>query len=83
MAKIIYKENYKRKNIIDCIDGIEIELLNSQKALIYPKYSEKMLLPTYKIVSWNAEEISEIDALKKESSHLATEELLRCGSPAC
>ena len=82
MAKIIYKENCKRKNIIDCIDGIEIELLNSQKALIYPKYSEKMLLPTYKIVSWNTEEISEIDALKKESSHLATEELLRCGSPA-
>lgn len=51
MAKIIYKENCKRKNIIDCIDDIEIELLNSQKALIYPKYSEKMLLPRYKIVS--------------------------------
>ena len=82
MAKIIYKENCKSKNIIECIEGIEIELLNGQKALIYPKYSEKMLLPTYKIASWNAKEISEIDALKKEYSHLATEELLRCGSPA-
>lgn len=82
MAKILYKENCKSKNIIECIEGIEIELLNGQKALIYPKYSEKMLLPTYKIASWNAKEISEIDALKKEYSHLATEELLRCGSPA-
>lgn len=82
MAKIIYKEDCKNKNTIECIEGIEIELLNGQKALIYPKYSEKMLLPIYKIVSWNAEEISEIDALKKEYSHLATKELLRCGSPA-
>lgn len=82
MAKIIYKKNHKNQNRLEYVEGIEIELLNRQKALIYPKYSEKMLLPIDKIAFWNAKEISEIDALKKESNHLATKGLLKCGSPA-
>ena len=82
MAKIIYKEEYKGKDTIECIEGIEIKLLNGQKALIYPKYSEKILLPNDKIASWDAKKINEIDALKKESNRLATKELLQCGSPA-
>lgn len=82
MARIIYKEGCEGQNKIECIEGIEIGMLNGQKALIYPKYSEKILLPNDKIASWDAKKINEIDALKKESNRLATKELLQCGSPA-
>lgn len=34
MAKIIYKEGCECQNRLECIEGIEIELLNGQKALI-------------------------------------------------
>ena len=34
MAKIIYKVGCEGQNELSCIEGIEIELLNSQKALI-------------------------------------------------
>lgn len=44
MAEIIYKKGCEGQNRIECIEGIEIELLNRQKALIYPKYSEKVML---------------------------------------
>lgn len=82
MAKIIYKEGFEGLNTLKSIEGIEIELLNGQKALIYPKYAEKVMLPEDKMASWDAKETSEIKALKKEDNLWATGALLRCGSPA-
>ena len=54
MAKIIYKEGCEGQNRLECIEGIEIELLNGQKALIYPKYAERVLLEIEKIGKWGA-----------------------------
>lgn len=34
MARIIYKEGCEGQNTLESIEGIEIELLNGQKALI-------------------------------------------------
>lgn len=82
MARIIYKEGLEGQNRLECIEGIEIELLNGQKALIYPRYAEKWMLPGDKIASWDAKETSEIEALKKEDNLWATGALLKCGSPA-
>lgn len=39
MARIIYKEGCEGQNRLESIEGIEIDLLNGQKALIYPKYA--------------------------------------------
>lgn len=82
MARIIYKKGLEGQNRLECIEGIEIELLNGQKALIYPKYSEEVMLPNDKIESWDAAVNSEIEALKKKENLWATGALLRCGSPA-
>lgn len=82
MARIIYKEGLEGQNRLECIEGIEIDLLNGQKALIYPKYAERQILPADKIVSWDAKGVSEIEALKKEDNNWATGALLKCGSPA-
>lgn len=82
MARIIYKEGLEGQNRLECIEGIEIELLNGKKALIYPKYAELPLLTDDKIASWDATETSEIKALKEEENLCATEALLKCGSPA-
>lgn len=82
MARIIYKEGCEGQNTLESIEGIEIELLNGQKALIYPKYSEEVMLPMNKIESWNAKQTSEIEALKKKDNQWATGALLKCGSPA-
>ncbi len=82
MARIVYKKGLEGQNRLECIEGIEIELLNGQKALIYPKYSEKMMLPEDKIASWGAKDTREIEALKKKENLWATGALLRCGSPA-
>lgn len=82
MARIVYKERCEGRNSIECIEGIEIDLLNGQKALIYPKYAKEEMLPADKIASWDAKGISEIEALKKMDNLWATGALLRCGSPA-
>lgn len=82
MAKIIYKKGLEGQNRLECIEGIEIDMLNGQKALIYPKYSDEMILLEDKIASWGAKNTSEIEALKKEDNLWATGALLRCGSPA-
>lgn len=82
MARIIYKEGLEGQNRLECIEGIEIELLNGQCALIYPKYSEKIMLSKDEIASWDAKDTTEIEALKKEDNQWATGSLLRCGSPA-
>lgn len=44
MARIIYKDGCEARKRLECIEGIEIDLLNGQKALIYPKYSEEFHL---------------------------------------
>lgn len=82
MARIIYKKGLEGQNRLESIEGIEIDLLNGQKALIYPRYAEKWMLPGDKIASWDAKETYEVEALKEKDNLLATEALLKCGSPA-
>lgn len=82
MARIIYKEGLEGQNRLECIEGIEIKLLNGQKALIYPKYAELPLLTDDKIAFWDAKRTSEIEALKKDENLWATGALLKCRSPA-
>lgn len=82
MAKIIYKEGCEGQNRLESIDGIEIEMFNGQKALIYPKYAEKELLMNGDESKWDAKSVTEIEALKKKDNYWATGVLLKCGSPA-
>lgn len=82
MAKIIYKKGCEGQNNLSSIEGIEIDLLNGQKALIYPKYSEEMILPYEKRALWEAKRMSEIEALKVEDTNGQTCALLKMGSPA-
>ncbi len=80
MAKIIYKEGCEGQNRLECIEGIEIKLINRQKALIYPRYAEKILLKNAKY--YGQEPDTEISALKKTDNLRATRKLDICGSPA-
>lgn len=82
MAKIIYKEGCEGQNRLECIEGIEIELLNGQKALIYPKYAERVLLEVEKIGKWGATKKTEIEALRLEDTAFETIVLLSHDSPA-
>ena len=82
MAKIIYKEGREGQNKLSCIEGIEIDLLNGQQALIFPKYSKEPLLRGEQIDKWNARALSEIEALKVEDTVNKTVALFTLGSPA-
>lgn len=82
MARIVYKAGYEGQNKLECIEGIEIELLNGQKALIYPKYAEKALLERKKVNEWRAPELSEIEALMRSCAEADTHDLIVLGSPA-
>lgn len=82
MARIIYKEGCERQNRLESIEGIEIELLNGQKALIYQKYSEEVMLPMENIKYYGQEPDTEIAALKETESECLTDALHDCGSPA-
>lgn len=82
MAKIIYKKGCECQNNLSCIEGIEIELLNGQNALIYPKYAERQMLTSGQISKWIAEKETEIEALKVEDTTLATQLLFALDSPA-
>lgn len=82
MAKIIYKEGCEGQNKLSCIEGIEIELLNGQKALIYPKYAERKMLTREQISKWSAKDETEIEALKVTDTTLATQQLFALESPA-
>lgn len=82
MAKIVYKEGLEGQNRLECIEGIEIELLNGQKALVYPKYKELPLLDKERITDWKALELTEIHALKIVDGKELTDELLKLDSPA-
>lgn len=80
MAKIIYKEGCEGQNRLESIEGIEISLLNGQRALIYPRYEERILLKN--VEYYSQEPDTEISALKKTDNLRATRELDICGSPA-
>lgn len=80
MARIIYKEGCEGQNKIECIEGIEIELLNGYKALVFPKYKELPLLDKEKMTDWNALELTEIQALKVRDGKEFTDELFELGS---
>ena len=82
MAKIIYKEGCEGQNRLESIEGIEIEMLNGQKALIYPKYAEKVMLETGRIADCDIEAETEIKALKREENFYATNSFHILGSPA-
>lgn len=82
MAKIIYKEGCEGQNKLSCIEGIEIELLNGQKALIYPRYAERKMLTRAQISKWSAKDETEIEALKVTDTTLATQQLFALDSPA-
>lgn len=82
MARIIYKKGMEGQNNLSSIEGIEIELLNGQKALIYPKYAERKMLTWGQISEWDAAVETEIESLKVEDTNGKTRALLRLGSPA-
>lgn len=80
MARIIYKDGYEGKNTLKSIEGIEIDLLNGQSALIYPKCANLPFLDYVQIEDWRAKPMTEIEALKMDDSKSATDELLALDS---
>lgn len=82
MARIIYKDGCEGQNRLECIEGIEIDLLNGQKALIYPKYSNEELLDPKDRDRWLDAGISETAALRLRDNQAATAALLEAESPA-
>ena len=70
------------QNKLSCIEGIEIDLLNGQRALIFPKYSKEYLMQSDQIDKWNGRALSEIEALKVEDTFSETVALFNLGSPA-
>lgn len=82
MARIIYKNGCEGQNRLKCIEGIEIDLLNGQKALIYPKYRNEKLLDPKDRDRWLDAGISETAALRLRDSQAATAALLEAESPA-
>ena len=82
MARIIYKDGCEGRKRLECIEGIEIDLLNRQKALIYPKYSEEAWLDLKDRDRWHDAGISEAAALRLRDNQAATAALLEAGSPA-
>lgn len=81
MAKIIYKRGMKGQNNLLSIKGIEIDLLNGQKALIYPKYAERRM-SSNRMNELDAVLETELDALKVKDSYDKTRALLNIESPA-
>lgn len=82
MARIIYKNGCEGQNRLECIEGIEIDLLNGQKALIYPKYSNEELLDPKDRDRCHDAGISETAALRLRDNQAATAALLEAKSPA-
>ena len=82
MAKIIYKKEHEGENKLSSIEGIEIDLFNGQKALIYPKYAQRRMLDLEQMRKWSAKNQTEIEALKVEDIDENTVELFKIGSPA-
>ena len=70
------------QNKLSCIEGIEIGLLNGQKALIYPKYAARQLMAPEQGSKLDASYETEIEALKVEDANEKTGALAKIGSPA-
>ena len=70
------------QNKLSSIEGIEIGLLNGQRALIFPKYSKEYLMQSDQIDKWNDCALNEIEALKVEDTVSETVALFNLGSPA-
>lgn len=60
MARIVYKKGLEGQNTLEYIEGIEINLLNGQKALIYPRYRERVMILKNKITYWDGKKIPEL-----------------------
>lgn len=82
MARIIYKAGCEGQNRLECIEGIEIDLLNRRKALIYPKYAQRAILKGERISKWGAPKETEIEALMLEDTAYETGQLFALDSPA-
>lgn len=82
MARIIYKDGCDGQNRLESIEGIEIDLLNGQKALIYPRYRDEVLLDLKDRNRWYYAGISDVAALRLRDNQAATTALLEAGSPA-
>ena len=82
MAKIIYKKGHEGENKLSSIEGIEIDLFNGQKALIYPKYALRRMLDLEQMRKWSAKIETEIEALKVEDTYNQTATLYGLDSPA-
>ena len=82
MARIVYKKGLEGQNKIECIEGIEIDILNGQCALIYPKYADLPLLDFEQIDDWKAKSMTQIKALNVEEIIEETDKLLTLNSPA-
>ena len=82
MARIVYKKGFENQNRLECIEGIEIDMLNGQYALIYPKYEDLPLLEIGRFSNWKAKSMTQIEALKVEYSAEETDELFTLDSPA-
>lgn len=81
MAKIIYKKGMEGQNNLLSIEGIEIDLSNGQKALIYPKYAERSM-SSKGLSGLDAALETEFDAMKVEDVNDKTQALLKIESPA-
>lgn len=82
MARIIYKDLCDGQKRLEYIEGIEIDLPNGQKALIYPRYRDEVLLDQKDRDRWHDAKISETAALRLRDNQAATAALLEAGSPA-
>ena len=71
----------KGQNNLLSIKGIEIDLFNGQKALVYPKYAERSM-SSKGLGGLDAALETEFDAIKVEDSNNKTQALLKIGSPA-
>lgn len=81
MVRIIYKKGFEGQNKIACIEGIEIDMLNGQYTLIYPKYAYLPMADEENIKEYKELKVSEIDAMKAEDSTGATNKLIALALP--
>lgn len=82
MARIVYKEGLEGQNKLFSIEGIEIDLFNGQKALVFPCYAEKVMVPRECMKKYTVNDVPEIEALKVTDAGPRCKELRNAGSPA-
>ena len=82
MARIVYKKGLEGHNRLEYIEGIEIDMMNGQSALIYPKYANLPLLKFDKIDDWETKALTQTEALKVGDNTRVMDDLLALGSSA-